>query len=482
MSTIRFLLLPAVVLLAPALTGAQEGKKTKRPNILILIADDWSYPHAGAFGDKVVKTPHIDRLAKQGVVFTRAYTAAPSCTPSRAALLTGQAVHRLAEGGNLHGYLPDRFTCFVDLLQRTGYVLGLVGKGWGPGTLEHTQRKHNPAGPKAKNFRDFLASKPKDAPFCFWFGSSNPHRPYKKGAGAALGLKAADVAVPPIWPDTPEVRDDILDYYSEVMDFDRQIGEILAALEEAGLAGDTLIFVLSDNGMPFPRGKATMYDLGIHMPMIAVWPRQVPVRTETEAVLDYTSIAPTILEACGVKVPADMTGKSFLPLLLTGKGGKAHDFVVVERERHAHVRKGNLSYPARALRDRRWLYIRNFRPDRWPAGDPQHVFSVGPFGDVDDGPTKRAVMKLAKGTPEERRMFEWSFGKRPAEELYDCEADPFQQKNLAADPAHAKTRDELRARMQRWMQATGDPRAGADGGDDRWDTYPYFGRPGKKKK
>jgi N-sulfoglucosamine sulfohydrolase len=473
-----------MALAAAAILAPSAAAQSKSPNILILIADDWSWPHAGAYGDRVAKTPHIDKLAKKGVIFHRAYTASPSCTPSRGGILTGQAIHRLQAGGNLHSALAPEYVCFPDLLRRAGYTIGLVGKGWGPGSLEGTGRTHNPAGPPAKDFRAFLKSVPEDRPFYFWFGSQNPHRPYKKGSGVASGYKLDDVQVPPIWPDMPEVRSDILDYYAEVEDFDRQVGDILQALEDSGRAANTIVFILSDNGMPFPRAKANLYDIGAHMPLIVRPLDEHKGGRDSKAFISYTDLAPTILEAAGLEPLKEMTGKSFYKIVTGADDGSDRTKVFTERERHANVRKDNQSYPARAIRTEGFLYIRNFRPERWPAGDPQLVFSVGPFGDIDDGPTKQLLMKFKDGAPEERRLHELSMGKRPAEELYDCAKDPHQMRNVADDPAYSKVKTELRGELDAWMRATADPRADAGGGDDRWDNFKYYGAPagGKKNK
>src|SRR5262249_19881594 len=150
--------------------------------------------------------------------------------------------------------------------------------------------------------------------------------------------------------------------------------------------------------------------------------------------------------------------------------------VFVERERHANVRKGDLSYPARAVRTADYLYVRNLRPDRWPAGDPELHFAVGPFGDIDGGPTKDEVLKL-QGGEEGDSLFALCCGKRPAEELYDLKKDPHEINNVADRPEYAKVKAQLRTELDRWMASTGDPRAAKDGGDDRWDKFHYYGAP-----
>jgi N-sulfoglucosamine sulfohydrolase len=451
----------------------------RRPNILFCLGDDYAWPHAGAYGDKVVRTPAMDRMAREGALFSHAFCAAPSCTPSRAAILTGQAPHRLAEGGNLHGFLPARFRVYPELLEEAGYHVGFTRKGWGPGNLEAGGRKRNPAGPSFASFEVFLKGTPEAKPFCFWFGSNDPHRPYEQGAGLKSGLKPDDVRVPSIWPDTPEVRSDILDYYVEVERFDREIGEMLRLLEAAGKLENTLVVITGDNGWPFPRAKANLYDAGTRQPLAVRWPAQVTGGRILEDFINLADLAPTFLEAAGLKPLPEMTGRSFLSLL-TGKeppGQRTRTFV--ERERHANVRKGDLGYPARAIRTRDYLYIRNFRPDRWPAGDPEMYFAVGPYGDCDASPTKDFILSR-RNDGKYANYYEMCFARRPAEELYDLARDPHQMANVAAKEEYAATKKVLRVELERWMKETADPRATSD--DDRWDKYPYFGAPAKAPK
>jgi len=451
----------------------------KRPNILYCLGDDYAWPHAGAYGDKVVRTPTFDRVAREGVLFNHTFCAAPSCTPSRAAMLTGQAPHRLEEGGNLHGFLPNKFKVYPDLLEQSGYHVGVARKGWGPGNLAAGGWKRNPAGPSFPEFEAFLKSVPAGKPFCFWFGSNDPHRPYEAGTGLKSGLKLEDVRVPPIWPDVPQVRSDILDYYFEVERFDREIGEMLKLLEAAGKLDNTIVVITGDNGWPFPRAKANLYDAGTRQPMAVRWPAMAQGGRTVDDFINLADLAPTFLEAAGLKPLPEMTGHSFLGLL-TGRekpGQRTRTFL--ERERHANVRKGNLSYPARAIRTKEFLYIRNFRPERWPAGDPEMYFAVGPYGDCDGSPTKDFIL-AHRADARFAKYYDLCFAKRPGEELYDLARDPHQLINAAGKPEYAGTKTKLRAELDHWMKETADPRATSD--DDRWDRYPYFGDPGKPLK
>ena len=467
-----------LVALLARLTAGQDAPapQASRPNILFCIADDWSFPHAGAYGDKVVKTPTFDRIAAEGVLFTRAFCAAPSCTPSRAGILTGQMPHRLEAGGNLWGFLPAKYPVYPDLLEKAGYHVGFQGKGWSPGRV--IDRPRNPAGTPAKSFEQFLAAAPKGAPFCFWFGGTDPHRPYDLNSGAAAGLDPAKVEVPPYFPDTPEVRNDVLDYYAEVQRFDRLVGEMVELLERRGELENTIVVITSDNGMPFPRCKANLYDSGSRMPLAVRWGAKVKAGQKVDAFVSLTDLCPTFLQAAGLQPTPEMTGQSFRGLIGAGGdgAGEARDRgrVFIERERHANVRAGDRSYPARALRNDEFLYVRNLAPDLWPAGDPQVWKAVGPFGDIDPGPTKATLLN-GREAPAITPLFNLACGKRPAEELYDLEKDPHQVKNVAADPAYAPTLDRLRKEMDGWMKRTNDPRAEAGAGGDAFDRYPYFG-------
>ncbi|HET7695387.1 MAG TPA: sulfatase-like hydrolase/transferase [Vicinamibacterales bacterium] len=453
----------------------QQPAAARRPNIVIAIADDWSYPHTSSDGDRTVRTPAFDRIAREGARFTHAFVASPSCTPSRAALLAGQAVHRLQEGANLHGFLPKAIPVLPDLLEEAGYVVGFSGKGWGPGRFEPGGRARNPAGPQFKSFDDFMAARPGDRPFSFWFGSSDPHRPYEEGSGARAGLAIDRVSVPGYLPDTPIVRGDLLDYYLEVQRFDRDVARMLETLERAGELENTIVIVTSDNGMPFPRAKANVYDGGARVPLAIRWPAVAARGTVVDALVSLTDLAPTLLEAAGLKPVAAMTGRTLLPLLRGDPQG-GREQVFIERERHANVRRGDLSYPVRAIRTKDYLYIRNFRPDRWPAGDPELYFAVGPFGDIDGGPAKTLLLD-ARSDPAIARFFSLATAKRPAEELYDLRRDPDQITNLAGTPSHRAEQRRLRDRLDRWLRETGDPRARED--DDRWDRMPYYGQPVK---
>jgi N-sulfoglucosamine sulfohydrolase len=444
-----------------------------RPNVLYCLADDWSWPHAGVYGDRVIRTPTFDRVAREGVRFNYCFSAAPSCTPSRAAMLTGQYPHRLEQGSCLWGFLPKKFPVYPTLLEKAGYVVGCTRKGWGPGDFRAGGYAHNPAGPTFKDFATFLNAVPEGKPFCFWFGSQDPHRPYQPGSGASIGLKTNQVVVPPFWPDNEVSRGDVLDYYWKVERFDREVGTLLDLLDQRNQLTNTLVIMTGDNGWPFPRCKANLYDGGTRQPLAVRWPAKVRASRVYDDFVNLMDLAPTFLEAAGLKPPPEMTGRSFLGLLIGAEKPGSRNVVYLERERHANVRADDAGYPARAIRTRDFLYVHNFRPDRWPAGDPQaHKDPKRAFGDCDDGPTKNYILDH-RDEPDVQKFFQLCFAKRPAEELYDLGRDPHQIDNVAGRPAYAALQKELRAQLDQWMKDTADPRAVKD--DDHWDSCPYFG-------
>jgi len=444
--------------------------QSKQPNILFLIADDWSFPHAGVYGDKVVRTPTFDRLAAEGALFTNAYTASPSCSPSRASVLLGRYPHENGAGGNLWSEFPNAHPTYVQILAKDGYFTGSTRKGWGPGDHQVTGFENNPAGKSFEDFETFLAEKQEGEPFTFWFGSSDPHREYEVNTGIQSGMKLQDVVVPGFFPDNDCVRNDILDYYFEIERFDREAGQLIAKLKEMGELDNTIIVMTSDNGMPFPRAKANLYDYGTRMPLAIRWPEKVKAGTVVNDFVNFVDFAPSFVEAAGL-AQTSMSGQSLWGLLAEEKQDRTQ--VYLERERHANVRKSNLSYPMRAVRNHDYLYIWNPMPERNPAGNPSVHQSVGQFGDVDHSITKFLIMalegKTQSGKPD---YFQLSFGQRAEEELYDVKKDPYQLNNLAADPALSSLKSKMKAELLEWMRNTGDLRA-SDPKSTYWDEVRY---------
>lgn len=484
---------------AAAVTGAAVGtgacsKSTKsdRPNILFILADDQSWLHTAYNGAKGLNTPAQDRIAREGVRFTHSFCASPSCTPSRASILSGRHVWQCGEAGLLYGAMPTNLPLYTQALRKGGYWVGFTGKGWGPGDWRALGLDRNPCGRQfndakhaakpapgiderdyAANFQAFLNHADRNGePFCFWFGSTEPHRLYDTGRGVRMGKKLEDVDVPPFLPDTPEVRSDILDYYTEIEWFDAQIAKFLKILEETGELDNTMIVVTADNGMPFPRAKANLYDWGTRMPLAIRWGAKTKGGRTVDDLVSHVDFAPTFLEVAGVKAPEGMAGKSLVPLLYSDKSGvidPAREQVVTAMERHTVARPDFVGYPMRAMRRRQYLYIRNYAADQWPTGGEYVGSNKTTHGDIDGGPSKDSLL-LPATRVKFRREVELCLNKRPAEELYDVTADPGQVNNLAGNELHSAVKLDLSRRLDEYLRETNDPRMN---GQDPWRGYSY---------
>ena len=474
---------------AGIVTAAALYGKSSRPNILFCISDDQSWCHTSIAGDPVVKTPAFDRVAKEGILFNNSYTSCPSCAPSRASVLTGQDFWRLEEGGLLFGMLRKKFAVYPDILKKNGYNVGMTGKGYKPSHKGYDHCWKDPAGqtfgdkkckpPKGikendyfANFEDFLKERDPEKPFCFWCGWHEPHRKYKYGIGAESGMNLKNVKVPPFLPDTEDVRNDICDYYFEIQWFDAHLNKMLDLLEKNGDLDITSVVLTSDNGMPFPRAKATAYQYGVHMPLAIRWSRGInkPGR-KVDDLISHVDFAPTFLEAAGLKVPPEMTGKSLMNIFISDRDGqvdKNRTMAVCGIERHVWCRAEGKTYPRRAVYTRDYVYILNYEPGRWPMGEPDK------FSDTDGGPSKNAITKN-KDELEIKEIFTRAFGKLPEEELYNINKDPYQLKNLAENPELSRLKKDLRSKMKKYQEITKDPRLK---GEAPWDDYPFF-RQGK---
>jgi len=449
-----------------------------RPNILFAIADDWGWPHAGAYGDTVVSTATFDRLVEEGIKFEHAYVSSPSCTPSRAAILTGQWHWRLEESANLWSTLQSKFDVYPDLLEAGGYHVGFTRKGWGPGKLEPGGRQRNPAGKHFNSFGEFLEARPQGMPFCFWFGSQDPHRGYDAGSGVESGMKLEEIEPFACFPESDEIRSDIADYYWEVQRFDREVGELVALLEKSGELENTLIVMTGDHGMPFPRCKGNLYDTGTRVPLAMCWPQMLTPGRVVEQFVSLTDLAPTFLELAGLAVPGSMTGSSLKEILTTQQPRTDRSFILFGKERHCPAQEDPDSggTPMRAIRTKDFLYIRNYRPDRWPAGTPRFEKAFFPgswYGDVDNGPTKFYMIDHRDKDELHRQLFDLAFSKRPAEELYDLRSDPAQLNNVSEDPAYRQINEDLSKQLTEHLLKTQDPRAANP--DPPFDDYPYYG-------
>lgn len=474
--------------------SSSEARSQKRPNILFCIADDASYQHMSAYGmTNWVKTPNFDKLAKEGLLFTRAYTPNAKCSPSRAAILTGRNPWQLEGAANHNPYFPAKFTVFTEALAENGYTVAFTGKGWGPGdtgmkdgkprqltgknysALKKDNKKTRAisATDYAANFDAFLKAKPADKPFFFWFGSHEPHRPYAFQSGEKQNAKRkSDIKeVPSFWVDNDSTRSDMLDYALEVEYFDHTLGEVLEVLKNSGELENTIIVVTSDNGMPFPRVKGHIYEHDNHLPLAISWKGQIkdPGRNVNDFV-SFIDFAPTFLEIAGIS-PAKTTmqkieGRSLVPLIKNKpSSAPKKDYVILGRERQDVGRPDDQGYPVRAIVKDNFIYSINYEPSRWPAADPETGYK-----DTDDSPTKSSVL-AAYQNKTNIKPWQFSFGKKPAEELYQLDKDPYSIHNLASDPAFASIKQQLKLQLEKELISQEDPRALGNG--TIFDKYPY---------
>ncbi len=492
-----------------------------RPNILFVFADDWGR-YASAYRqfegenslNQLIETPNFDRIAREGVIFQNAFVPAPTCTPCRSSVLSGQYFWQTGLGAILEGAIWDETIPTYPLeLEKAGYHIGYTYKVWSPGRAHNApygaeRTRYEPAGKNygrfshyvtkqaaaigveaakqelynetRQNFDAFLAARPADQPFCYWWGPTNTHRTWERGSGKALwGLEPDDLEgrLPAFLPDVHDVREDVADYLGECLAVDAGLGVLLARLEELGELDNTLIMVSGDHGIPgIPRAKCNLYNIGCEVALAARWPGQIPAGRSVADFVNLMDVAPTFLDAAGVAIPGTMTGKSLWPLLQKNTSGQVEaerTHVVLGRERHVWAaREGCLPYPQRAIRTADYLYVHNFAPDRWPIGDPQGLDDPNApapsfaelcdntrvaFSDIDGGPTK-AWMIHHRAEEAIWPLFELSFGKRPREELYDLHADPDYMHNLAADPAYDAIRAKLATQLMGVLRAQADPR------------------------
>lgn len=477
-----------------------------RPNILICMADDAG--HMGSKWSPWINTPAFDRVAREGVNFMNAYTCNSKSAPSRAAVITGRNSWQLEAAANHWCNFPLKFRSFPEGLKEKGYHTGYTGKGWGPGIAlnadstnrELTGKAYNKVKltpptsginkiDYAANFKKFLEAREYGKPFCFWYGSREPHRAYEYGSGQKFG-KTHDMIshVPGYWPDNDTVRNDMLDYAVEIEYFDNHLQQMLDILEKEGELDNTIVIVTSDHGMPFPRCKGNDYLDAMKVPLAVMWGKNVknPGREITDMV-SLIDLAPTILEACGYNAKElgmqPITGNSFMDILEERPKPKFdpkmdrramrrmmmmmkdRSFVLMGRERHDPGRPGDVGYPIRAMLQDSILYIHNFEPERWPAGNP----STG-YMDCDGSPTKTEILRCRAKGGEMLKYWELCMGFRPREEMYNVAQDPDCINNLATEPQYRKMKEKMRNNLFMRLTRQEDPRM--RGAGDIFDTYP----------
>lgn len=534
-SALRILLFLSIIVLLASCKGTPEKAPPKRPNILFAFADDWG-KYAGCYAavdgpnsiNAIVKTPNIDRIAREGALFTKAFVNAPSCTPCRSSLLSGRHFYQTGLGAILQGAVwNDSIPTFPLLLEQNGYHIGYTYKVWSPGqpqdagygglenryqnsaafnnysqNVNKQMREEGKTMEAAKealheevrtNFQAFLDARTGDEPFCYWWGPTNVHRKWTYGSGKALwGIEPDELAgkMPAFLPDVDTIREDFADYLGEVTAFDAGLGVILQMLEESDELDNTFIVVSGDHGAPgFSNGKCNLYDFGVQVALAARWPKVIPANRVIEDFVSLPDLAPTFLEAGQAPFPEGLTARSLMPILKSAQSGQIESdrtWVITGRERHVQkARAGYLPYPQRAIRTKDFLYIINFEPDRYPMGDPMVVNdSYRPdidaltnntfvaFGDYDASPTK-AWLVAHRREAALKPFYQFAFGKRPREELYELESDPDQVNNLADDQAYEEVRIRLNQQLLEELTRTGDPRVNKD--TIPFESFPYAG-------
>ena len=494
MYTIRnasLILVSAMFLLSTACNTASEIEDP--PNILFCIADDASYPFMSAYGCNWIQTPAFDRIAEEGILFDNAYTPNAKCAPSRSCIITGMNSWQLGEAANHWPYFPAEFVSVVEVLDSAGYHTGFTGKGWAPGIAgklngrarhltgkPYNQIRKTPPTKQisdidySENFKAFMDEREKGQPWFFWYGGKEPHRAYTYGSGAGVGGMEPNSldSVPGFWPDNEVTRNDLLDYSFEVQYFDQELAEILGELEASGELENTLVIVTSDNGMPFPRIKGQEYELSNHLPLAIMWKKGIsePGRS-VDDLISFIDFAPTFLEISGASIDSaqqSLPGKSMVQLFSTEgreRDWTPREYVLIGKERHDVGRPDDVGYPIRGIIRDDYLFLRNFKPDRWPAGNP-----VTGYLNCDGSPTKTEILNMNRHDSSSW-YWEKNFGKRPGRELYNIQADPLCLNNLANDPAYTDLANMMETIMTTNLREQGDPRILGNG--SIFDNYTY---------
>lgn len=446
----------ATINLADSAARAQP----QRPNVLLVLSDDHSVPHVGAYGNADIKTPNLDAFAKEGMRFNRAYVAAPQCVPSRAAFMTGRSPVAI-QMTRFSAPLGLEYKTWLELLRASGYFTGVAGRTYHldgsqlPPESQSVFDKHRlktferrlefvkvggaPAQALAQ-YREFLDAA-KGKPFALQLCSSDPHRPLDANA-IPQPHDPNKIKLPAHYPDTPAVRADFARYYDEIARFDAFFGEVLAELNKRGLADNTIVVFMGDNGASQFRGKGTLYEFGVNVPLLVRWPSKIKAGSVTNELISGEDLAPTFLEACGQKPLPEMTGRSFLKLL-RGEPYTGRQYVFAERGAHGSgLPNGTSPFDlGRVVIRKRYKLIYNAL---WQL----------PYQPVDfngDAMWKelQQMNKDGKLSPEMARLY--FSPTRPMFELFDLEADPSEFKNLIDSPEHAAIARELKAALQEWM-------------------------------
>ena len=445
--------------LAPAiLRSAPAG----RPNLVMILSDDHAEGFLGASGNPVIQTPNLDRFAGQGVRCTRMFTAAPQCVPSRAALLTGRSPVAVRMG-RFTAPLPADVRTFAEDLRQAGYFTGVCrrnhhldgaggGRVSGPIFKKHGlqtfQRRLDyvdisPPGQTVARVNQFLDRKPAEKPFFLWVNFNDPHYPWDRDAIPKTHDRKR-IPVPPFLPDLPGVREDLGRYTDEIARMDGEFQSVLDILDRRGLAENTLVLFMGDNGFPFPHGKGSLYDPGLNVPCLARWPGRIRPGSVSPALLSGEDVGPTFLEAAGLPVPKIMSGHSFLNVL-SGQAAAIREHVFAARLTHGGrpFKDGTTTHTfdlSRMARSSRYKLIYNCTPHM--RYSPVDSYTERSWLEMSD---EHAWGRLE---PKFDRAY---FGPRPVLELYDTESDPAELNNLAGRPELAAVERKLLEALQEKM-------------------------------
>lgn len=449
-------MIPRLLLTLPLLLWSIALGQKERPNLVFMIADDCTYLDMEAYGGQA-KTPHLNQLAKEGMTFTRCFQTAPMCSPTRHNIYTGLYPVRSGAWPN-HTCVYPGTKSIPHYLKEVDYRVALSGKTHiSPKTafpFEYSDdfRKQGPKDqPLYPALRKLVKeSKAAGTPFCLFACSNEPHTPYTKGDPSAYAPET--LKLPPSFVDTPETRLHFSKYLAEITFYDWQCGQLLKLLDELGVRENTLVIATSEQGSAFPFAKWTCFELGLTSGMIARWPGKIKAGSKTDALVEYVDVTPTFLEAAGAK-PQDLDGRSFLPVLL----GNATEHKTYTYGLHTTrgIINGSEAFGIRSCGTKRYRYIRNLHPDTTftnavtrKGGDKADFWS--------------SWMARAKAGDAHALAMTKKYQHRPAEELYDVQADPHCLKNLIADPDLAATRKELSAKLDAWMKSQGDKGAATE--------------------
>ena len=434
-----------------AVTIAASSHAAERPNLVFIIADDCTYLDMGVYGGQA-KTPALDRLASEGMQFSRCFQAAPMCSPTRHNIYTGIYPVKSGAWPN-HTRVYPGTKSIGHYLGEAGYRVALSGKTHiGPKAsfpFEYSKefRSADPAedDPYPTLEELFTDSKKGGTPFCLFACSNEPHTPYDKGDATAYD--PAKLTLPPTWVDTPNTRQEYAKYLAEITYFDAQCAALLNLLDKHDLARDTLVMVVSEQGSGFPFAKWTCYELGLTSAMIVRWPGTIAAGSKSNALVEYVDVTPTFLDAAELETPATMDGRSFLPVL-TGKSVEHKQYTFGVQTTRG-IGQGSENFGVRSAGTKTHRYIRNLNPT-----ETFKNFVTRPGGDKADF-WMSWIEKAKAGDAHARAMTE-KYQHRPAEELYDVEHDPHCLNNLIDDPKFAQLKEDLSTRLDTWMESQGD--------------------------